>query len=178
MPEPDKVPEPVKVPDKVTVGTIGKPHGLDGAVVVHPETDNPDRFKPGASLDTDSGKALIVGRARRSEAILLVTFVGVTDRDAAEALRGLVLTISADDRRNLEDDEFWPEDLVGLEVRDPTGSLIGRVAGIDAEAPQPRLTIATDRGEFVVPLVNALVPEVNVGDGYLVIEPIDGLLEP
>ncbi len=33
--------------DRVTVGTVGRPHGLDGTVVVHPETDNPERFEPG-----------------------------------------------------------------------------------------------------------------------------------
>jgi 16S rRNA processing protein RimM len=107
---------------------------------------------------------------------MLVSFDGTNDRDGAEALRGLTLTILASERRRLDPDEFWPEDLVGLEVRNPGGGRIGRVVGIDAEAPQPHLDVETEEGVFVVPLVTALVPEVNVAAGYLVIEPVDGLL--
>lgn len=162
----------------MTVGTVGKPHGLQGTVVVHPETDNPDRFVPGAAVETDSGRVLIIHSVRYSEAVLLVSFVDVDDRDAAEALRGLTLSIAPSERRTLSADEFWPEDLIGLEVRDPSGEPIGSITAVDADSPQSRLTIATPHGDFIVPLVTALVPEINLAGRYLVVEPIEGLLSP
>lgn len=162
----------------VTVGTVGKPHGLQGTVVIHPETDNPERFVPGAALKTDSGRVLTVRTVRSSEAVLLVSFIDVDDRDAAESLRGLTLSIDPSQRRSLSADEFWPEDLIGLEVRDPSGRALGYIKEVDAESPQSRLTIATPQGDFVVPLVTALVPEINLADRYLVVEPIEGLLSP
>ena len=162
----------------VTVGTVGKPHGLQGTVVIHPETDNPDRFVAGAALKTDSGQVLTVRTVRSSEAVLLVSFVGVDDRDAAESLRGLTLSIDPSQRRSLSADEFWPEDLIGLEVRDPSGRALGSIKSVDADAPQSRLTVATPQGDFVVPLVTALVPEINLAGRYLVVEPIEGLLSP
>ena len=161
--------------DRVTVGTVGKPHGLDGTVVVHSETDNPARFVAGASLHLDSGLALTVRKVRTGGGILLVSFAGIDDRDGAENLRGRTMWIDSSERRPLEDDEFWPEDLVGLEVRDPSGALIGSVADVDADAPQTFLTVATSEGEFLVPLVTALIPRVDLAAGYLVVEPIDGL---
>jgi 16S rRNA processing protein RimM len=172
----------------VTVGIVGKPHGLDGTVVVHPVTDNPDRFIVGATIQLDlgqldlgqaeSGRVLTVRKVRSSEAVLLVSFVDVDDRDAAESLRGLTLSIDASERRNLSADEFWPEDLIGLEVRDPSGEAIGSIKTVDADSPQSRLTIATPHGDFIVPLVTALVPEINLAGRYLVVEPIEGLLSP
>ena len=162
----------------VTVGTVGKPHGLHGTVVIHPETDNPERFVAGAALKTDSGRVLTVRTVRSSEAVLLVSFVGVDDRDAAESLRGLTLSIDPSQRRRLSADEFWPEDLIGLEVRDPSGHALGSIKSVDADSPQSRLTVATPQGDFVVPLVTALVPEINLAGRYLVVEPIEGLLNP
>ena len=164
--------------ERVLVGTVGKPHGLDGSVVVHAETDNPDRFGPGTSMHLESGEKLTIHRVRSSETTLLVSFEGVDDRDAAERLRGLTLWIDESDRRDLESDEYWPEDLIGLDVRDPEGNALGSIVAVDAESPQSRLTIATTRGEFIVPLVTALVPEVNQAAGYVVVDPIEGLLDP
>jgi 16S rRNA processing protein RimM len=163
----------------VTVGTVGKPHGLNGTVVIHPETDNPERFERGQQVrDDHTGRLLTVERCQSSQAVLLVSFAEVTDRDGAEALRGATLSIDSLERRILSADEFWPEDLIGLEARDPAGTVIGSVTAVDADSPQSRLTIATPRGDFIVPLVNALVPEVNLAGGYLVVQPIEGLLEP
>ena len=93
-------------------------------------------------------------------------------------MRGLTLSIDAEERRNLENDEFWPEDLIGLEVRDPSGNRIGSITGVYADSPQGLITVSTSQGDFLVPLVNALVPEVNLAERYLVVEPIEGLLEP
>jgi 16S rRNA processing protein RimM len=162
----------------VTVGTVGKPHGLQGTVVIHPETDNSERFERGQQVRDDKGRLLTVERCQGSQAVLLVSFAEVTDREGAEALRGAILSIDLLDRRSLSADEFWPEDLIGLEARDPAGTVIGSIRGVDADSPQSRLTIATPSGDFIVPLVNALVPEVNVAGGYLVVQPIEGLFEP
>lgn len=159
------------------MGIVGRPHGLDGTVVVHPETDHPARFGPGSELQTDRSRRLTVRSAQAVEEILLVRFREIGDREGAEALRGALLTIDIGQRRDLGDDEFWPEDLVGLQVRDPAGVPIGSVVAVDIEAPQARLTIATSRGDFPVPLVTGLVPMVDLAGGFLVVAPIAGLFD-
>ena len=152
-----------------------RPHGLAGFVAVHVLSDAPGRFHPGASM-------YVGGERRRVEAVrstdrgLLVRFEGCRDRDAAEELRGRELTIDVHERRPLEADEFWPDDLEGLEVRLPDGTAVGTVVGVVEGVAQDRLLIDTSEGRVEVPFVAELVPRVHPEDGYLVIVPIEGLL--
>jgi 16S rRNA processing protein RimM len=163
--------------DRVVVGIVGRPHALDGTVVVHPETDHPNRFSPGSQMYTDRGARLTVRSARAVQGILLVRFREIGDRSEAEHLRGALLTIGSDQRRTLGRNEFWAEDLIGLEVRDPEGARLGSVASVEVDTPQPRIVVVTAKGEFQVPLVAELVPEVDVQAGYVVVNPIAGLIE-
>lgn len=163
--------------ERVTVGTIGKPHGLDGTVVIHPETDNPDRFGRGQQVRDDSGRQLTVQRSQSMQAVLLVSFAEVTDRAGAEALRGSSLTIGPEDRRPLGEGEFWPEDLIGLDVRDPDGLPIGVVSAVDLDAPQQRITVTTESGAYLVPLVDDLVPRIDLIERVVVVNPIAGLFD-
>lgn len=165
-------------PDHVIVGRVGKPHGLGGTVVVHPESDYPERFAPGSHLVTADGRPLTVRSSHSTKKILLVEFAGIADRITADSLRGTVLTIDAADRRPLRLGEYWPDDLVGLAVRDPDGQALGTVVAVDDATAQPRLLIRTSGGQVQVPLVDDLVPEVEIESGYLVVVPIDGLFPP
>jgi 16S rRNA processing protein RimM len=119
---------------RVTVGRIGRAHGIRGDVVVGVRTDEPElRFAAGAKLDTDPGGAgpLTVTAARWHSGELLVRFAGVKDRTAAEGLRGTWLTVDADALPPPSDpDEFRDHDLVGLSVRTVTGVLVGEVTDI------------------------------------------------
>ena len=104
----------------------------------------------------------------------LVRFHQVKDRNQAEGLAGVELFVEASERRPLGPDEFWPDLLIGLEVRDLAGNYLGRVRDVDDRTPQARLIITTAGGEVEIPFVSALVPEV--GNGYLVVDPLSGLL--
>lgn len=163
--------------ERVTVGTVGKPHGLDGTVIVHPETDNPERFERGQRVRDNSGRELTVQRSQSSQAVLLVSFAEISDRAGAEALRGSTLTIGPDDRRPLTENEFWPEDLIGLEVRGPDGQHVGIVSAVDSDSPQHRLTVTTGSGAFLVPLVDYLVPRIDLSQRVVVVNPIAGLFD-
>lgn len=161
--------------DLVTVGRVGPAHGLDGAVYVRPDSDDPARFSPGSRLFV-GGSEMEVERIRRRPERLLVKFAGISDRPGAERLRGLDVQIRESQRRRLGADEFWPDQLAGLDVRDPSGSLLGRVTGVVWAGAQHRLVIRTDAGVREVPFVRELVPSVNPEDGYLTVMPIPGLL--
>lgn len=159
------------------VGRIGRPHGTGGDVVVHPETDNPQRFVPGARMIDSSGRALVVRSVKKTKGPLLVRFESIEDRVAAEELRGLTLRIPVSERRSLRSDEFWPDELVGLEVRDPDGAVIGVVKAVIEGPAQERLLIRMTGGTSTeVPFVTSLVPEVEIAEGYLVVSPTEGLI--
>ena len=157
-------------------GQIGKPHGTAGEVYVIRISDDPRRFEPGASLIHEDGRVLVVASARPHRDRFLVRFEGIEDRRDAEGARGR-LYISQEDVRDLEEGEFWPHDLVGCEVISPDGSAIGKVSGVQMGGVQDLLVIATPMGEKLVPLVEALVPEIDVAANKVVVDAPPGLLE-
>ena len=78
----------------------------------------------------------------------------------------------------MEEGEFWPEDLVGLEARTIEGARLGVVVGVVAGLAQDRLVVDDDGSTFEVPFVDALVPVVDLERRYVEIVPVPGLTEP
>jgi len=175
---------------QVTVGRIGRPHGIRGDVVVGVRTDEPElRFAVGSRLDTDPAAVgpLTVATMRWHSGTLLVRFAGVRDRDAAAALGGTWLTVDSGTLAAPEDpDEFRDHDLVGLSVRTVDGTVVGTVEDV-LHHGQDMLAVrplgggdggTAGSGEILVPFVKAIVTEVDVAAGVLVIDPPPGLLNP
>jgi len=165
---------------KVVIARIGKAHGLRGEVTVQVLTGAPDeRFVPGATFatDPDSAGPLVLRSARDNNGILLLGFESTDDRSGAEALRGIKLLANP-----LEDDgdeDAWYErDLVGLKAVTVDGREVGEVTALESRPAQDLLVLRlTDGREARIPFVTALVPEVDVDGGRVVLDPPPGLLE-
>ncbi|MDQ6649421.1 MAG: ribosome maturation factor RimM [Actinomycetota bacterium] len=167
---------------QLVVGRIGRAHGVRGEVSVDVRTDAPDRrFAAGSVLDTDPAAAgpLRVTAARPHAGRLLVAFEGVSDRSGAEALRGTLLVVDAASVPELPDpEEFWDHQLVGLAAVDPAGAALGVVEDVLHPPGTALLAIRRpDGSELLVPFVTAIVPEVDLAAGRLVVDPPVGLLE-
>jgi 16S rRNA processing protein RimM len=165
---------------QVVVARVGKAHGLRGEVTVQVLTDAPDeRFVPGATFQTEPAAAgpLVLRSVRDNNGILLLGFDHTDDRSGAEALRGIKLLadVLADD----EDEEVWYErDLVGLRVVTVGGVDVGEVTALQSRPAQDLLVLRlTDGREALVPFVTAIVPEVDVAGGRVVLDPPSGLLD-
>jgi 16S rRNA processing protein RimM len=169
-------------PDRLTVGRIGKPQGIRGEVTVEVRTDVPDvRFAPGALLFTDPTERgpLTVESTRDQNGRLIVSFVGVPDRSAAEALRDTMLLVDAADIPPSDDpDEFHDTQLMGLRADLADGSPLGEVVDVLHLPHGDVLVVRRPEGaEVLVPFVRAIVPDVDLGAGRLLVEPPDGLLD-
>ena len=187
---------------QLVVGRITRPHGVRGEVSVEVHTDEPERrFAVGSVLATDPAGAgpLAVASVRWHTGRLLVEFAGITDRDQAEGLRGIWLTLDSAQAGSSDDpDEFHDHELIGLTVVTVSGEPVGRVTDvhhfgqdllvIEADRPtEPASAHSGDRrvpggrppgpAPLLVPFVAAIVPEVDVAAGRLVIDPPPGLLE-
>lgn len=170
---------------------IGRAQGLKGEVTVQVFTDEPDyRFEPGSVLYTRDGEQEFeVAHSRTFKNRWIIHFEGVDDRDAAEALNGTVLYGEAADPEDmLEEDAWYPKDLVGLEARfadgntlgAPDGQTVGKVVDV-IEGAQYLLKIRLAKqveGETstLVPFVDQLVPDIDLEDGYLTLDPPGGLI--
>ena len=175
---------------RIVVGRVGRPHGIRGEVVIGVRTDEPDlRFAMGAVLDVgsspdeepaDAGR-LTVASARWHSGQLLVSFAGITDRTAAGELTGSWLSVDSSQLPELAGpDEFRDHELIGLAVRTSAGQPVGVVTGV-LHYGQDLLVVRRTDGqdsECLVPFVKAIVPEVDVPGGVLVIDPPPGLLDP
>jgi 16S rRNA processing protein RimM len=170
---------------QLVVGRVGRPHGLRGEVTVEVRTDDPDRrFVAGSSLATVPAELgpLTVAGSRWQSGRLLVRFAGYEDRNAAEELRNTILAIDSDELEPLEDPEdFYDHDLIGLRVVTAAGEPVGAVSDV-LHHGQALLVIEgtgpRSGAEILVPFVGAIVPEVDVVGGRLIIDPPPGLLDP
>ena len=184
---------------QLVVGRITRPHGVRGEVSVEVRTDEPDRrFAVGSVLSTDPAEAgpLTVASARWHTGRLLVEFDGITDRNEAEGLRGIWLTLdSAQAGSSADPDEFHDHELIGLTVVTVSGEPVGQVtdvrhfgqdllviepagrAGAEPPTGPVRPGQPAQPDGLLVPFVAAIVPEVDVAAGRLVIDPPPGLLE-
>ncbi len=169
---------------RVIVGRVGRPHGIRGEVVIGVRTDEPDlRFVVGAILDVErspdgDSEQLTVAGARWHSGQLLVAFAGVTDRTAAGELTGSWLSVDSSQLPEIADpDEFRDHELIGLSVRTCAGDPVGVVTDV-LHSGQDLLVVRRPDGESLVPFVKAIVPEVDLQAGVLVIDPPPGLLDP
>ena len=171
-------------PDDVVVARIGKPHGLRGEVTVQLHTDDPEsRFADGAVLATQarpgSGvpRALTIRSTRVHKGIWLLGFEEIPDHTGAESLRGTRLVAPAQPAEDASEG-WYEEELVGLAVVDRTGTRLGEVTALEVGAAQDLLVVRLDTGtDAYLPFVEAIVPEVDVEGGRVVVDPPEGLLE-
>ncbi|HEY3674181.1 MAG TPA: ribosome maturation factor RimM [Acidimicrobiia bacterium] len=156
--------------ERLVVGRVGRAHGLRGEVAVTFSSNRPERSAPGAVLFAGE-RELVVTASRPHQGRMLLRFAGVDDRTAAEALLGVELTaepLAAD--LELDERELWVHEVVGAEVLDRAGAVMGRVTAVEANPAHDLLVL--DNG--------ALVPMVFVveqRDGVVVIDPPDGLFD-
>lgn len=166
----------------LVIGQIVRPHGVHGEVVVDVRTDSPEeRFAVGSVVLTEPAAAgpLTITGIRPHQGRLLVTFEGLADRNVAETFRGVRLCVDSETVPPPSDpDEFNDHQLVGLRAESPDGALAGEVVGVD-HAPASDLLVVrlTDGRTGLVPFVSAVVPEVDLAAGRLVMTPPDGLFD-
>jgi len=180
---------------QIAVGQIVRAHGIRGEVIVAVRTDEPGaRFAPGATLATEPPERgpLTVAASRWHSGRLLVAFEGVRDRTAAEGLRGTLLILdSAQIPSSADPDEFYDHELIGLGVVTVAGDPVGVVADVlhhgqdllvvrREDPPGQGRSRAPGQAAFeaLVPFVGAIVTDVDVAAGRLVIDPPPGLLDP
>jgi 16S rRNA processing protein RimM len=140
---------------------------LGGEVAVTLTSDRNERVAPGAVMQAGE-RELVVATSRPHRGRWLVRFLGVDDRTAAETLRGAVLTAAP--LPPTGDDELWVHEIVGAEVRDTAGRMLGRVSAVEPN-PAHDLLVLDD---------GTLVPAVFVVEHTpetVVIDPPPGLLD-
>jgi 16S rRNA processing protein RimM len=150
----------VAKPEPVVVGRVGKSHGLDGSFVVENASETHERFAAGATLLVDGAEATVVGskQARGRPVIRL-------DRRVE---RGAQLAVPRDALEPTSEDEFYVFQLVGLEVSEEGGRLLGTVADVAPGVANDVLEL--DSG-LLLPMVEECVLSVDLDIGRILVAP-------
>ena len=143
-------------PERVRVGTVGKPHGLDGSFRV----SDPCGWWPfakGSTVLVDGVERTIV-RQKGDELAPLIAFDGADDRTAIEALRGAALELPREAVPEPDEGTYFRFDLVGCRVELADGTPLGEVVAVEDGVAHDVLVV----GEHRIPFVGAIVPVVDV----------------
>jgi 16S rRNA processing protein RimM len=158
-------------PASVRAGRLGRPHGLDGHLGLYVDSADLVYFEVGSTVHIQNDP-YVVRSIRRADRGHHVAFEGVVSREDADRIRNEDVFVL--ERRVLGEEEFWPDQLVGLEARPSGGVVVGVVSG----SAQDRLLVELDGETFEVPFVAALVPVIDLDSGFVEIVEMPGLIEP
>jgi 16S rRNA processing protein RimM len=160
----------------VLMGAILGAHGIKGEVKVKSFAAKPaDIAEYGPLTDTKHKRSFelsIVGTGDAAKGVLIGRIAGITDRNAAEALKGVELFV---DRERLpapkDPEEYYLADLIGLGAFDAKGAKLGEIVSVDNYGAGDLLLVVPASGEgFVVPFAKAFVPTVDIKGGRVVLD--------
>ena len=159
--------------NKLCLGAIVGVHGIKGEVKVKSFTEIPDDIDQYGTLydkDNNPYQIKVIGHSKE---LLRVKIKGVEDRNQAEALKGTELFVDRDILPDLNDeDEFYHADLIGLNVKLlSSDEIVGTIGGIYnfGAGDVLEIKLPSQKSEMI-PFTKAYVPEINIKDGYIIVE--------
>lgn len=157
-------------PDHMRIGQIVGGFGIKGLVKVEPLTEFVERFEKGSRLRLE-GEWVTVESVSVHKGRLLLKLSGVEDLTAAEKLQWKYLEVPAGERPELDDDEFYTADLIGLEVVDEQGRRLGPVDDVLAYPAQDILKV----GDRLIPMVREFVLDIDLASKRIRVRLLDGM---
>lgn len=162
----------------IALGVIARPHGVQGAVRVHP-------FNPSSSLLLEQTEVVLkheggderrvaVRNTRPGPKAILMELDGVEGREAAEALRGVAVCVPRSALPPADEDEFYFVDLVGLAVREGE-AIIGTVTEVVEYPSADCLRVELDAGHVEIPMMPQWIVEVDLEAGEITVHDISDL---
>lgn len=156
---------------EIIIGKIVAPHGVRGDIRIMPLTEKPDLFLELDYLLLEGGKKLTVKSARFHKRMVLVTTKEITTMNDAELLRDKYIYIKAEDLPELEEDEFYVADLVGIPVYDLEGKQIGTFKDSLSTGSNDVYVIAVPGAkDILVPALKEYFKEINLAEKRIVVQ--------
>jgi 16S rRNA processing protein RimM len=155
----------------VCVARIGAAHGVRGAVKLWTFTEDPLAVRRyGPLLSKDGNRQFELAQVREAKDHLVATFKGIATRDEAGRLNGIELYVPRERLPATDADEYYHTDLIGLAAVTTDGDALGRVLAIHNFGAGDIIEIAPLKGtSLLLPFSNAVVPEVDIAGGRVVI---------
>lgn len=169
----------MRTDELIVVGRVARAHGNKGQVIVNPDTDfAAERFVAGTTLLVgENAEPRTITSARFHQGRPVIGLEGVETIEAAEQLAGAELKVAAANLAPLPPGTYYRHELVGCQVQDTEGRLIGEVAAVEGPMEMSRLVINAPHGEVLVPLVSDICVEVDPTAKRILVAAPEGLIE-
>ena len=165
------------------IGRIVGVHGVRGDMLLLPVTDFPERF-----LGMKEMELRLPGKPMRTYKVIRISpyegkntfFVhlqGIDTREAGEAMKGAVISVEADERVELEEGEYWLDDIIGLTVKEAgTGTVLGEITEVIYTGSNDVYVVKTPEGAAkAIPAVEEVIKEVDPAEGTMTVILPEGL---
>lgn len=165
-------------PDFLVVGKLRRPHGVRGELILELVTDFPERLQPGMLLFVGEDHTPLALRSRRPyQRDLLVAFDGFTTPEQSGKLRNSFVFVRTADRPPLPEGEYYHHQLIGLRVVEVGGGELGVVRDILQTGANDVYVVRTLQGaEILLPAIDSVIQEIDLGAGELRVTLLPGLL--
>lgn len=161
------------------VGAILDTHGLRGEVKVFPTTDDPGRYDylEDVILEDKSGKqiTLVVEKVRYFKNLVIVKFKDLDNINDVEQYKKCNLYVTRENAVELEEDEYFVADLIGLTAKTDEGEELGQIKDVLTTGANDVYVIDTKEGELLVPAIHDCVQEVDLEAGVMTLHLLPGL---
>jgi len=166
------------------VGKIANTHGIKGELKVFSVTDFPEeRYRKGSKLylvhsTLDEPLAVTIESVRPQKNTYIVKFKEFDNINQVEKYKGGFLKVSAEDRIELEEDEFYYDDIIGCEVWSDEEGKLGIVKEILQTGANDVWVVKRDQGkDLLLPYIDECVLEVNIAEKKVKVHVLEGLIE-
>ena len=167
--------------DRVCLGQVSSAHGLKGEVRIKPFTEDPEDVAAYGPLQDEAGmRRFEILSFRTAKGGVIARLDGVTDRNQAEALRGVKLFVDRDRLPAQNEDGVWYHaDLIGLAAIDSGGAALGTIVAVQNYGAGDLLEIRPSTGgpTVLLPFTTEVVPDVDLDAGWVLVDPPEGLID-
>lgn len=156
---------------RILLGHIAGAHGIKGEVLIKSYTGDPLAIADYGPLTDDSGRTHVIASVRPSNKGVIARIKGVSDRNAAEALKGTALHVGREAMPAPDEGDYYHADLIGLKAVRPDGVELGKVVAVQnfGAGDLLELQLAGARQTEFVPFTDACVPAVDVKGGTVTV---------
>lgn len=159
----------------LTVGKFRRPHGIAGEILMDVLTDFPERLQAGKTIFVgESHQQFEIVHIRRHDPALLVTLQGIGDRESAGELRNQLVYVQSQGLPELPDGEYYHHQLIGLQVKDEAGNLLGTMEQVlETGANDVYLVRTTDGSEMLLPALHSVILNISPEKGVMIVRPLE-----
>ena len=171
----------MEISDLISIGVIKKAIGNGGIVSAIPDTSFSEHYLTIPELfivfPDETVRFETIDKIELKNGKYLIKFMNINSKDEAQQMINAHIMIAEDMLPPLEEDEYFPNQLIDYKVYTKAGELIGKVTDILSTPGQEILVIPKENKEIMIPFCEPFIAKVDNKNNTIIIDPIEGLLD-